>query len=45
MTRAGRFGKYGEQKRRERFKVKQLTKASSHQEKIKTKKRRRKKDK
>ena len=42
MKKAGRFGRYGEQKRRERFKEKQPTKVSSHQEKIKTEKRRRK---
>jgi len=42
MKKAGRFGKYGEQKRRERFKLKHLKNLSWDKEKGKAEERRRK---
>jgi len=44
MKKAGRFGKYGEEKRRQRVKVKQRAEVGNSKGRIKTQKTRRKKD-
>jgi len=44
MKKAGRFGKYGEEKRRQRAKVKQRAEAGIGKDSIKAQKRWRKKD-
>ncbi len=44
MKKAGRFGKYGEEKRRQRIKMKQRAEVGTSKDRIKAQKTRREKD-